>query len=428
MVLDFNALEKVVEVPVQIKKILERPEKETRFTINVVDEAGKLHSFDAYVVYHNRSRGPAKGGIRLSDTVTMEETGVLAELMTYKTALVKLPFGGGKSGICMCPPKYSRVVRENAIREFVKVIRADLDQDLYVPAPDMGSGAREMAVIYREMNNRPEVVTGKPVGIGGLPGRTEATGYGVSTATREGVNNILGREIAGARVAIQGFGNVGSWAARFLAEQGAKVVAVADISGGYYDENGLDVVAMQEAALAKGGCLLSELKDHGFGQNITNDELLTMEVDVLIPAARENVITNDELLTMEVDVLIPAARENVITEKNAKDVKAKLIVEAANGPITPEADAILGAKDLKIVPDILANSGGVIGSYVEWRKGKRGSIVYVQKTLTTIERLITRSMEDVLGLAKEKEISLRLAAQGIALQEVVQATKERMGL
>ena len=406
MVLDFNALEKVVEVPVQIKKILERPEKETRFTINVVDEAGKLHSFDAYVVYHNRSRGPAKGGIRLSDTVTMEETGVLAELMTYKTALVKLPFGGGKSGICMCPPKYSRVVRENAIREFVKVIRADLDQDLYVPAPDMGSGAREMAVIYREMNNRPEVVTGKPVGIGGLPGRTEATGYGVSTATREGVNNILGREIAGARVAIQGFGNVGSWAARFLAEQGAKVVAVADISGGYYDENGLDVVAMQEAALAKGGCLLSELKDHGFGQNITNDELLTMEVDVLIPAAREN----------------------VITEKNAKDVKAKLIVEAANGPITPEADAILGAKDLKIVPDILANSGGVIGSYVEWRKGKRGSIVYVQKTLTTIERLITRSMEDVLGLAKEKEISLRLAAQGIALQEVVQATKERMGL
>ena len=406
MVLDFNALEKVVEVPVQIKKILERPEKETRFTINVVDEAGKLHSFDAYVVYHNRSRGPAKGGIRLSDTVTMEETGVLAELMTYKTALVKLPFGGGKSGICMCPPKYSRVVRENAIREFVKVIRADLDQDLYVPAPDMGSGAREMAVIYREMNNRPEVVTGKPVGIGGLPGRTEATGYGVSTATREGVNNILGREIAGARVAIQGFGNVGSWAARFLAEQGAKVVAVADISGGYYDENGLDVVAMQEAALAKGGCLLSELKDHGFGQNITNDELLTMEVDVLIPAAREN----------------------VITEKNTKHVKAKLIVEAANGPITPEADAILGAKDLKIVPDILANSGGVIGSYVEWRKGKRGSIVYVQKTLTTIERLITRSMEDVLGLAKEKEISLRLAAQGIALQEVVQATKERMGL
>ena len=406
MVLDFNALEKVVEVPVQIKKILERPEKETRFTINVVDEAGKLHSFDAYVVYHNRSRGPAKGGIRLSDTVTMEETGVLAELMTYKTALVKLPFGGGKSGICMCPPKYSRVVRENAIREFVKVIRADLDQDLYVPAPDMGSGAREMAVICREMNNRPEVVTGKPVGIGGLPGRTEATGYGVSTATREGVNNILGREIAGARVAIQGFGNVGSWAARFLAEQGAKVVAVADISGGYYDENGLDVVAMQEAALAKGGCLLSELKDHGFGQNITNDELLTMEVDVLIPAAREN----------------------VITEKNAKDVKAKLIVEAANGPITPEADAILGAQDLKIVPDILANSGGVIGSYVEWRKGKRGSIVYVQKTLTTIERLITRSMEDVLGLAKEKEISLRLAAQGIALQEVVQATKERMGL
>ncbi len=183
-------------------------------------------------------------------------------------------------------------------------------------------------------------------------------------------------------------------------------MAVADISGGYYDENGLDVVAMQEAALAKGGCLLSELKDHGFGQNITNDELLTMEVDVLIPAAREN----------------------VITEKNAKDVKAKLIVEAANGPITPEADAILGAKDLKIVPDILANSGGVIGSYVEWRKGKRGSIVYVQKTLTTIERLITRSMEDVLGLAKEKEISLRLAAQGIALQEVVQATKERMGL
>jgi glutamate dehydrogenase (NAD(P)+) len=406
MVLDFTALEKVVDIPTPIRKILERPEKETRFNINVVDENGQLHSFDAYVVYHSRSRGPAKGGIRLSTTVTLEETKVLAELMTYKTALVKLPFGGGKSGICFDPSKYSRVVKENVIREYVKYVQADLAADLYVPAPDMGSGPREMAVIYREMNNRPEVVTGKPVSIGGLAGRTEATGFGVATATREGIANILGREVAGARIAIQGFGNVGSWAARFLAEMGAKVVAVADITGGYYDANGLDVVAMQEAALAKGGCLLRELKDHGFGQEITNDELLTMDVDVLIPAACEN----------------------VLTEKNAKEIKAKLIVEAANGPTTPEADAILGSKGIKIVPDILANSGGVIGSYVEWRKGKRGSIVYVQKTLATIERLITGSMEDVLGLAKEKEVSLRLAAHGIALQEVVQATVERMGL
>lgn len=406
MVLDFTALEKVVDIPAQIRKVLERPEKETRFNINVVDEEGQLHSFDAYVVYHSRSRGPAKGGIRLSTTVTLEETQVLAELMTYKTALVKLPFGGGKSGICFDPTKYSRVVKENVIREYVKVVKGDLAADLYVPAPDMGSGPREMAVIYREMNNRPEVVTGKPVSIGGLAGRTEATGFGVATATREGIANILGREVAGTRVAIQGFGNVGSWAARFLAEMGAKVVAVADITGGYYDANGLDVVAMQQAALAKGGCLLRDLKEHGFGQDISNDELLTMDVDVLIPAACEN----------------------VITEANAKDVKAKLIVEAANGPVTPEADAILGAKAIGVVPDILANSGGVIGSYVEWKKGKTGSIVYAKKTLSTIERLITGSMEDVLGLAKEKEVSLRLAAQGIALQEVVQATKERMGL
>lgn len=406
MVLDFDALEKVIAVPRRVRTILEKPEKQTRFTINVVDEEGKIRSFDAYVVYHNRSRGPAKGGIRLSETVTMEETEVLAELMTYKTALVKLPFGGGKSGICMCPPKYSRVVRENAIREFVKTIRADLDQDLYVPAPDLGSGAREMAVIYREMNNRPEVVTGKPVGIGGLPGRTEATGYGVATATREGIANILGREVAGSKVAIQGFGNVGSWAARFLAELGAKVVAVADISGGYYDAEGLDVVAMQAASLQNGRCLLKDLASYEFGQPITNDELLAMDVDVLIPAAREN----------------------VITEKNAKEVQAQLIVEAANGPLTPEADLILASKGIQIVPDILANSGGVIGSYVEWRKGKRGSIVHVKKTLATIERLITGSVEDVLALSKEKEISLRLAAQGIALQEVITATQERLGL
>ncbi|HQD39690.1 MAG: Glu/Leu/Phe/Val dehydrogenase [Firmicutes bacterium] len=406
MVLNFDALEKIIDIPAEVRKVLERPEKETRFNINVVDEAGKLHSFDAYVVYHSLSRGPAKGGIRLSTTVTLEETQVLAELMTYKTALVKLPFGGGKSGICFDPTKYSRVVKENVIREYVKYVQKDLAADLYVPAPDMGSGPKEMAVIYREMNNRPEVVTGKPVSIGGLPGRTEATGFGVATATREGIKNILKREVAGTTVAVQGFGNVGSWTARFLAEMGAKVVAVADISGGYYSSAGLDVLAMQEACLAKGGCLLKELEGHGFGQPLTNDDLLTMDVDVLIPAACENVITGD----------------------NAEDVKAKLIVEAANGPVTPSADAILARKGIHVIPDILANSGGVIGSYVEWRKGKTGGIVEAHQTLSTIERLITGSMEDVITLATEKNTSLRLAAQGIALKEVIQATKERFGI
>ena len=396
-IIDFSKYEKLVEIPSNARLMLEKPEKEIKFQLHLVIDESTYVCIDSYVVFHNTARGPAKGGIRLSSTVSLEETRILAELMTYKTALVGIPFGGGKSGVCTDPKKHSAFVKSNLIKQYVRSIENQLVSGSYIPAPDMGTSEREMAIIYDE-TGLTESVTGKPPRIGGLPGRREATGRGVARATKEAMRRIFNTELNGLTVAVQGFGNVGSWTCQFLSDWGAKIVAVSDHNGAIYNGKGLDIGAMRKYADSAG----------------------------TIAGFASDGITNDEFLSMDVDILIPAACEDVITEKNADKIRARVIVEGANAPTTKGADAILDEKGIPVIPDILANSGGVIASYVEWRRAKSGSITKSEETYRTIDNLITESFIDVKRMAQEKNVTYRTAALALALREVIESMKDRV--
>lgn len=339
----------------------------------------------AYVVYHNAARGPpCKGGIRMSSDVTLEETTQLAEIMTYKCALMDLPFGGGKAGIVAdsrLPPDAKEII----IHGFAHEIRYELISGNYVPAPDLGTSPREMAVIFGETHIR-ESVTGKPVGIGGLPGREEATGYGVSVIAERAAHEFLGKELSDATIAVQGLGNVGSWACTFLAEKGAKIVAVTDMGGGTVNREGIDVGELKKYYKERGSV-------DGYGGKH---------------------LSNRELFGLDVDLLIPAAVGGVITKENAGDVKAKLIVEGANAPVTKEADEILAQKGVTLLPDILANAGGVVASYDEWRKGKSGTKTKREETYTTIKETLLDVFAETLDYSSKETISLRKAAMSLA--------------
>jgi glutamate dehydrogenase (NAD(P)+) len=393
---DLDRLSKYLTISDNARFLLEHSEKKTIFTLTVRTSEDKILAADVYVVYHNTARGPAKGGIRLSTHVTLDETTDLAERMTLKTALVKLPFGGGKSGIVIDPTALTLFERINIFHEYVHIMQWELLSGAYVPAPDLGSGPQDMAIIYGETHHL-ESVTGKPPRVGGLPGRLEATGRGVAHATRLALNEFLRKPVEGATIAIQGFGNVGSWTAKFLSDWGAKVVAVSDVAGGVYDTKGIDVDALRAISSRHG-----EIKD-GPGEKVTNKELLGLKVDCLIPAAVEN----------------------VLTAETAPKVRAPLIIEGANGPTTAEADDILADKGIKVVPDILANSGGVIASYIEWRKAKSGSITGRDEVFQAIEELIGETFKEICGIAGEKRASHRTAAQIAAVGEVIQAMHDR---
>jgi glutamate dehydrogenase/leucine dehydrogenase len=315
--------------------------------------------------------------------------------MTWKTALVKLPFGGGKSGIAIDPSKISGFERINLFHEFVHVNEHDLLHGSYVPAPDLGSTPLDMATIFGETHML-ESVTGKPPRVGGLPGRLEATGRGVAHSARLAVARCLDKPVEEATVAVQGFGNVGSWTAFFLAQWGAKVVALSDVACGICDRGGLDVVGLMAHARERGG---------------------------LKGAAAE--ISNEELLALDVDCLIPAAVENVLTAESAPSVRARLVVEGANGPTTPEADATLEGKGVVVIPDILANSGGVIASYIEWRKAKSGSITETHEVFEAIDNLIGRTLDEVCAVAEKHGVTHRTAAQVSAVEEVIQSMFDR---
>jgi glutamate dehydrogenase/leucine dehydrogenase len=393
---DLDVLGKYLPLTDNARFLLEHPEKKTIFNLNVRISETRLIAADVYMVFHNTARGPAKGGIRLAANVTLEETLDLAERMTWKTALVKLPFGGGKTGIAIDPSTMTLFERINVFHEFVHIAKPELVAGAYVPAPDLGSGPQDMAIIYGETHML-ECVTGKPPRVGGLPGRLEATGRGVAHSARLAVSKHLGKSIEGATVAVQGFGNVGSWTARFLSDWGAKVVAVSDVTAGVYNPNGLDIKSMQEFASRRG-----ELRD------TAGDK-----------------VTNDELLALKVDCLIPAAVERVLTAQSAPKVQAALIVEGANGPTMSEADAILKDKGVIVVPDILANSGGVIASYIEWRKAKSGSITGRDEVFVAIEQLIGETFDEISAIAKQHRVTLRTAAQIAAVGEVVSAMRDR---
>jgi len=378
--------------------LLSEPDRVIHFRLrrHLPAEYGVGFPVHVYVVYHSAAKGPpCKGGIRMASDVTLEETIQLAETMTYKSALMNLPFGGGKAAIVadsQLPPEAKEVL----VRGFAHEIRYELVSGNYVPAPDLGTSPREMAVIFGETHIR-ESVTGKPVGIGGLPGREEATGYGVATVTEHAVREFLGSELSDVTIGVQGFGNVGSWACTFLSKKGARIVSVTDIRGGTINRDGIDI---------------EELKKH-----------VAQHGSIAGYAGRS--LSNEELIKSEADVIIPAAIGGVISKENAREIKAKLIIEGANAPTTKKADEILAQKGVTLVPDILANAGGVVASYDEWRKGKSGTRTKREETYTTIKETLLDVFGEVLDYSTKEKISLRKAALALAATRLLDTMKGR---
>jgi glutamate dehydrogenase (NAD(P)+) len=395
--IDFDAVGQWVDLSENVRQMLIRPEKQIVLNLSVHLGTNELLMTDCFVVLQNAVRGPAKGGIRLAPNVTLEETRDLAERMVWKTALVRIPFGGGKSGIRLDPATLSYHARIAIFKEYVHILKHELMSGEYIPAPDLGTGPSDMAVIYGETHVL-ESVTGKPTRVGGLPGRKEATGRGVAAAARLALDAFLRQDVHSSTVAVQGFGNVGSYAALFLHEAGAKVVAVSDVTGALYNPKGLDVPALIDHVLASRS---------------------------LAGAVGGEPISNQDLLALPVDVLAPCAVENVLTATTAATVRARLIVEGANGPTTPDADRVLNQAGIPVVPDILANAGGVIASYIEWRSAKSGSITKKADVYADIERLIGETFADVHDSAKRNKVSLRRAAEVSAVREVVESMRER---
>ena len=390
-VVDLGLVSKYSDIGSMATKLLSKSDQEHYANLNIKWD-GQLIQADVYVVFHCTVRGLAKGGIRMADDVTLEETRRLAELMTYKCALAKIPFGGGKSGICINPKSLTPEARRAVIAEYVHIFGPFLQSQAYVPAPDIGTGPSDMATIYG-CTHVPESVTGKPPRIGGLPGREEATGYGVASIVKTAADGVLGKDLSGLTVAVQGFGNVGKWTARLLSDWGAKVVAVSDATNAVYMDKGLPLADMASVK--------------------TLDE-------TNLPT-----ISREELLTLPVDVLVPAAVGGVLTGDVADKVKAKIVVEAANDPTTTDGDKVLFERGIPVFPDILANAGGVIASYIEWRQAKSGSLTDRFETYRAIDKQILGAYNNVVEFAGKAGISHRLAAQVLAVNEVVESMRDR---
>ncbi len=395
-------------------EVLAHPKRELIVNFPVRMDDGSTRVFTGYRVQHNEARGPVKGGIRYSPLVTLDEVRALAMWMTWKCAVVNLPYGGAKGGVIVDPRQLSLGELERLTRRYAAEISIIIGPEMDIPAPDMGTDARIMAWI-RDTYSRhhghttPGVVTGKPVGIGGSNGRVEATGRGILYITQEACR-VQGMPLEGARVAVQGFGNVGSTAARLLHAAGAKVLALSDSRGAIYNETGLDVEAFF-ARRAEGGFI----GDHPLHRIDDEPRHGLDHAD----------ITNAELLELPVDILIPAALEGQITERNAGRVRARMIIEAANGPITPRADAILDGRGVTIVPDILANAGGVVVSYFEWVQDLQSFFWEESEVNQRLHRIMTRAFEEVSAVAEGRSIRLREAAYVVALRRVVAAIEAR---
>ncbi|HOK56812.1 MAG TPA: Glu/Leu/Phe/Val dehydrogenase [bacterium] len=381
--------------------LLEKNEKEISFSVNLKTRDDEIIFCDAYVVYHNVVLGPAKGGIRMAPNVTLEETKRLAKIMTYKNALTELPFGGGKSGIRIPDTNIDEFTRISIFKEYVHAIREEIVSRQYIPAPDLGTDQFDMSVIYGELHI-PECVTGKPVKIGGLPGRLEATGRSVATSTRLYVENIMKNKLGNIKVAVQGFGNVGRWTSFFLYKWGAKIVAVSDIYGGVYNEKGFDIEGLFKYAPKKN----ITISDYPEGEKISNEELLEMDVDVLIPCACES----------------------VITKENADKIKSKVIIEGANDPVTEEGDEILKNKGIDVLPDFLCNSGGVIASYIEWKNAKSGNQTEKEDTFNEIDKKISECFHKICEVKKELKLTYRESATYLSVKFLIEAMHERRWL
>ena len=397
----FDRAAELLDLEPGLYKVLRHPEKQIIVSVPVLMDNGEVEVYTGYRVLYNTSRGPAKGGIRFDMQVTLEEVKALAAWMTWKCAVVNLPFGGAKGGVVCDPLKMSVSELERLTRRYTSGIMATLGPDSDVPAPDVNTNERVMAWVMDtySMHMRhtvTAVVTGKPIEMGGSLGRKEATGRGCMLVTKEALRH-LGLPVQGTTVAVQGFGNVGSVAARLFVEEGCKVVAIADRSGGVHNTNGVDIARAIE-----------HVRKHKTLEGFDGGDP----------------ITNEELLTVDVDVLLPAALENVITSKNAAKVRAKVICEGANGPTTAAADSILEEKGIFVIPDILANAGGVTVSYFEWVQDRGGYFWPEDVVNDRLREIMNRSFKDVLDLSRQHKVNMRTAAYMLSISRV--ATVHRL--
>jgi glutamate dehydrogenase (NAD(P)+) len=386
--------------------MLRVPQRELAVNFPVKHDDGSIHIYTGYRVQHNIARGPAKGGIRYHPSVDLDEVRALAMWMTWKCALVNIPFGGAKGGVIVDPKLLSSSEVERLTRRYAAELSVIVGAERDIPAPDVNTNAQIMAWFMDTISMNkgytvPASVTGKPLGIGGSLGRVDATGRGVSIVAREAAQH-LGLPMRDAAVVVQGFGNVGSTSADKLRQMGCRVVAVSDVTGGYYHRQGLDITAML-----------------GYVQQNPQRSLVGYHQPGL------ERLTNAELLELPCDILIPAALENQITASNAPHIQARLVVEGANGPTTPDADEILTDRGVFVVPDILANAGGVTVSYFEWVQGLQEFFWSEEEVNERLERILMRSFASTLELALRERITLRLAAYLVAVERVAEATTLR---
>ncbi len=392
----------LIDVSDSMLNVLQECKKSVVVSIPTRMDDGSVHVFEGFRVTHNVARGPAKGGIRYHQDVTLEETKALSMWMTWKCALMGLPFGGAKGGVVVNPKTLSEDELQRMTRRYTTEIINFIGPEVDIPAPDVGTGPREMAWIFDtfSMNKGYSVlgvVTGKPLEIGGSLGRVEATARGAAFCIREALRK-KDEGVAGRRIAVQGFGNVGRNLAAILAEQGATIVAASDSNGGVYNADGLDI-----------GALVAHKREHGVLEGFRGGDA----------------ITNDELLTAECDVLAPCALEQVITRDNADKVKAAVVAEGANGPVTPDADQILEERGILVLPDVLANAGGVVVSYFEWVQGLQEYFWKESEVNAKLNDITTRAFAETWKEHEERDISMRQAAYAIAVGRVAEATITR---
>jgi len=399
--IQFEEAAQLLKIDPGVREMIKRPRRATIVSLPVMMDDGKLKTFTGYRVQHSIIRGPAKGGIRYHQDVNLDEVEALAAWMTWKCAVVDIPFGGGKGGIAVDPEKLSRGELERLTRRYAADLSDLFGPETDIPAPDVNTNEQIMAWIQDTYSMHARrtvtgVVTGKPVIAGGSRGRREATGRGVLFCVRE-ASKHLQMPLAGARIAVQGFGNVGSISAKLLAKDGAKLVAVSDVRGGIHNPEGMDVER-----------LIDHVRSNGSVVGFAAGKPLT-----------------ESIVEYDCDILIPAALENQITHANADRVRAKIVAEGANGPTTPEADKLLAARKVFVIPDILCNSGGVIVSYYEWLQNKRSEQWELADVMGRLERRMKQTYANVRQYAAAHKCDWRTASYAIGLERLQACYKER---
>jgi glutamate dehydrogenase/leucine dehydrogenase len=401
----FQVASQILGLEDEIYNVLKNPARQVIVSLPVTMDDGAIKVFEGYRVIHSTILGPSKGGIRFDVNVNLDEVKALAAWMTWKCAVVDIPYGGAKGGVACNPREMSSGEIERLMRAYTQAMADVFGENKDIPAPDMGTGPREMAWLMDQYSRiqgmtSPAVVTGKPIVMGGSLGRTEATGRGVMVSAMAAMEKLKINPYK-ATCAVQGFGNVGSWAARLLNERGLLVQSVSDISGAYFNDKGIDIEAAVKYRETNKGSL------EGF-----------------VGAEK---ISNEDLLTLPVDLLVPAATEDVITSTNAQHIKAKLIVEGANGPTSSKADSIINEKGIMVVPDILANAGGVTVSYFEWVQNRLGYKWTADRVNRRSDRIMKDAFINVHKTSKDYNVPMRIAAYMVAIDKVAKTYKFRGG-